>query len=394
MQRAPDTRTAGQDAHPLGSAIIVGGGVGGLTAALALRGAGVAVQVHERHDRRQDRETGFTIWSYAVRALIDLGVPARRLDSVGSAIQATELRNAEGRLLELLPVGPASERLGAPSYDCSRGDLLAALSDAVGPEALHPGSACVGIEQDRDRATALLGDGQGASAEVVLGADGLHSVVRDAVSPNVQLNYSGYLGSGAVLEFSHPLLPAGHHIELWGRGSKGGVADIGGGRARWYVITRAPAGGPRPSRETLLRHVRGWYPVLNAAIAATPEGAIAHSEAWDLEPLPTWVDGRVALLGDAAHASTPFAAMGACTAIEDAVELGRLLAARPLSDALSTYQARRRPRGEHVTRHSRTMLRLSTLGSPILARLRDAAFAHMPAKRVQQVTEEMASGTS
>ena len=393
MESSPHTSALRTDAPPLRSAVVIGGGVGGLAVALALRRAGIAVDVYEREDHRQDRDTGFTIWSYAVRALLDLGIPASRLDAVGSAIQATELRNTDGRLLELMPLGQVSSRLGAASYDCSRGDLLAALTDAVGPEALHAGSACMAIEQDGERATARFSDGTAASADLLLGADGIRSTVREAVSPGARLNHSGYLGSGGVLEFTHPLLPSGHHIELWGRRTKGGIADVGGGRARWYVITRAPPGGPRPSRETLARHVRGWYPVLHDAIAGTPVHAIAHAEAWDLDPLPTWVDRRVALLGDAAHASTPFAAMGACAAIEDAVALGRLLAAGPLGDALANYQAERKPRGEHVTRHSRTMLRVSTLANPILARLRDAAFAHMPAKRIEQVTEEMASGT-
>ncbi len=373
--------------------VVVGGGVGGLTTAAALKRAGATVEVHEKFDHPPARQTGFTIWSYAIRSLIDLGVDEARLDRVGSAIEGTELLTHDGKLLEALPVGDVSRKLGAPSYDCSRGDLLEAVLELLGPDSVHVGSECVGVEQDSDSASAILADGARATGDLLIGADGIHSVVRKAVAPDAQLHYSGFIGSGGVLEFTHELLPAGHHIELWGRSSKGGVADIGGGRARWYVVTHGKAGAPGPSREDLLEHVRDWYPVLPEAISATPAETVTHTEAWDLDPLPTWVDGRVVLLGDAAHATTPFAAMGACTTIADAAELSRLITSSPMPDALASYQELRKKRGEQVIKHSRSMIRLATVHSPILAWLRDEAFEHMPAEKIEQVAEEMASGT-
>ncbi len=373
--------------------VVVGGGVGGLTVAAALQRAGVAVEVHEKFDHPPARQTGFTIWSYAIRALIDLGVDEARLDRVGSAIEGTDLRTQSGKLLEALPVGEVSRKLGAPSYDCSRADLLQAVLELLDAGTVHVGSECVGVEQDPDSASAILADGSRATGDLLIGADGIHSVVRSSVAPNAQLNYSGFIGSGGVAEFTHELLPAGHHIELWGRDSKGGIADIGGGRARWYVVTRGEAGSPGPSRDGLLEHVRDWYPVLGDAIRATPADAITHTEAWDLDPLATWVDGRVVLLGDAAHATTPFAAMGACTTIADATELGRLIAAGPLPEALASFQELRKKRGEQVIKHSRTMIRVATVHSPFLAWLRDEAFEHMPADKIEQVAEEMAAGT-
>ena len=373
--------------------VIVGGGVGGLTVAAALNRAGVAVEVHEKFDHPPARQTGFTIWSYAIRTLIDLGVDEARLERVGSAIEGTELRTQSGKPLEALPVGEVSRKLGAPSYDCSRGDLLEALLELLPAGTVHLGSECTGIEQDSESATAILADGSRATGELIIGADGVHSVVRNAVAPGAQLHFSGFLGSGGVTDFSHELLPARHHIELWGRDSKGGVADIGGGRARWYVVKHGKPGSPGPSREELLEHVREWYPVLHEAISATPADAIVHTEAWDLDPLASWVDGRVVLLGDAAHATTPFAAMGACTTIADAAELTRLITSGALPDALASYQELRKKRGEQVIKHSRTMIRVATLHSPVLAWLRNEVFEHMPADKIEQVAEEMASGT-
>jgi len=127
--------------------------------------------------------------------------------------------------------------------------------------------------------------------------------------------------------------------------------------------------------------------------AEAPVETIVQTEAWDLEPLDTWVSGRVALLGDSAHATTPFASMGACMTIQDSVALAReLVSDAPLDDALRTYQQARKARDEAVVAKSRKMGKLSMMHSPIAGWLRDEAFTHMPADKMREVTEEMAKG--
>jgi FAD-dependent urate hydroxylase len=320
--------------------VVAGGGIGGLTAALALQRAGVEVEVHERYDHLQSRATGFTIWSYAIRHLLDLGVDPATLARLGSAIEVTEIRSRHGRLLEALPVGEVSRRLGAPTYDIDRGGVQEALIEALDDGVVRMGSEVVGVEQDEASATVVLADGGRASGDLVIGADGVRSVLRTAVAGERELRYSGFAGWSALIDFTHALLPARHHVEVWEKGSKGGIADVGDGKARWYAMQRAPAGEASApvDKQAILDHVAGWYELLPAAVQATPAEAIVRNEAWDLPPLETWVDRRVALLGDAAHATTPFAAMGACMAIEDGELLGRLLGEQPLAAALADYE--------------------------------------------------------
>jgi FAD-dependent urate hydroxylase len=375
-------------------AVIVGGGVGGLTAALALQRAGVAVEAHERHPGPQLHATGFTIWSYAIRLLTDLGVPADELEKAGSAVDVTEIRNQEGKLLASLPVGDVSRKLGAPSYDMQRAGMLTAIAGRLSPGTLRWASECVGVEQDVTSATALLADGSRAAGDIVIGADGVHSVTRRAVAGPAELHYSGYSAVGAVTAFTHPLLPPHYHIEMWGRGAKAGVADVGGGRARWYLTHKAPPGAEaHVGKAEVLARTAGWYELLRAAVEATDEGQFARSEAWDLPPLDTWVSGRLVLLGDAAHATTPFAAMGANMAIADACALAaRLTAGGDLGAALHAFQEERKAHTEAVVKHGRRMGLMTQLHSPILAWLRDQAFLHMPADKMEQVARAMAAG--
>lgn len=373
--------------------VVAGGGIGGLAVALALTRAGVEVEVHEKHGHLQSRATGFTIWSYAIRRLLDLGVDPDTLARLGSAIELTEIRSRHGRLIQRLPVGEVSRRLGAPTYDIQRHGLQEALIEALGAEHVKMGSEVVGIEQDAGSASAVLADGSRATGDVVIGADGAHSTLRDAVAGrHLPLHYSGFSGWGAVIPFTHELLPERHHVEIWEKGSKGGVADVGGGRARWYVMNRTPAGGTSVSKEEVLAHVDGWYELLPAAVRQTPEEAIVRTEAWDLAPLDSWVDGRVVLLGDAAHATTPFAAMGACMAIEDAEALGRLLLDHPYDTAFAAFEQDRKKRAEEVVKHGRAMGRISQLQSTIALWLRDEFLAHVPPPKQAEIAEEMASG--
>ena len=373
--------------------VVVGGGVGGLTTALALQGSGVEVEVHEKFDHLQEHATGFTVWSYAVAHLVALGLQPDALDEIGAQIQQTDIHDQGGGLIESTPVGEASRKLGQPTYDMSRGDLQRKLIDALEPGTVRMGSECVGVEQDDGGASALLGGGGRASGELVVGADGIHSAVRQPVAGDFKLDYSGYRSSGALIDFTHEALPAGHHVEIWGRGSKAGVADVGGGRARWYVTYRAPVGDEPLGKNQILEHLNGWWQLVRDAVQASADDQLFSTEIWDLEPLPTWHAGRVVLIGDAAHATTPFAAMGACMTIEDSLELTRLLTGPgSLEDALGGFQERRKALTEKEVQAGRKMGKLAQLHNPLLYWLRNYAFEHAPADKLEQVAEDMASG--
>jgi FAD-dependent urate hydroxylase len=374
--------------------VVVGAGVGGLTSALALARAGVDVEVHEKFAHIQERATGFTLWSYAIKLLLDLGLddPER----IGQPIEFTEIHNQDGRLIEEMPVGEVSRQLGAPSCDVRRPDMQRALIELLGEERVKMGSEVVGVEQRDGGAEVLLADGGRSGGDLVIGCDGVHSVVRNHVAADPQLRYSGYAGWGGILDgFEHELFQPHRHVEIWARGSKAGVADVGQDRARWYVMHQAPPGSRAGAvdKGAIFEHIEGWYELIRVAVDAAPAETIVQTEAWDLEPLETWIRDRVVLLGDSAHATTPFASMGACMTVQDSLALTHeLLSGAPLDDALRTYEEGRKARDEAVVRKSRKMGKLSMMHSPIASWLRDEAFSHMPADKMREVTVEMAKG--
>jgi len=376
----------------LGKVIVVGGGVGGLATALGLHRAGFEVEVHERYDDFQHHATGFTLWSYSVARLGSLGLTPEALDAVGGRVDFTEIRNQEGLLIEKMPVGEVCAKLGAPTFEIRRAGLLRALLEKLPAGTLRNGSECVAVEDEGDRAVAVFADGSHATGDLLVGADGIRSVVRHAIVGETPIRYSGYDGTSAVIPFTHPLLPPRTHVDLWGRGAKAGVAGLGQGHVRWYVTRKAAAGTPMPKAE-ILEHLSGWYELARAAVEATPESEMKYASFSDIPPIRTWHRGRIVLLGDAAHATTPFAAMGANMAIEDAAQLISLLGdATTVEGALASFEESRKKRTEDIVKKGRVMSRLTQLHSGFAAWLRDQAFLHIPPDQVEKITREMASG--
>jgi 2-polyprenyl-6-methoxyphenol hydroxylase-like FAD-dependent oxidoreductase len=188
-------------------------------------------------------------------------------------------------------------------------------------------------------------------------------------------------------------LPQHSQIDSWQSGGKGGLADVGRGRWRWYLTLNANRAGPIHDKEALLSVAQDWCTPLARVISQTPADAIVRTVAEDLHPLSRWHDRRLVLLGDAAHATTPFAGMGACSAIGDALALAEQLQSQvDLQTALATYIRSRKARAEAIVRDSRFKLRLATLQSPPLVALRNMVFAGMSGSARQHLAHRLVAG--
>lgn len=384
---------AKQSGNCVDKVLIAGAGVGGLTTALALHRAGIEVSIFEKYPAEQKHTTGFSLWSYAGRQLEVLGLGPAKMKHVGCPIEQTEIRNQTGQVISRMPVGEVSRSLGCPSYETRRPNLLAALEAELPTGTVHRSIACIGARTSGDRAVLDLNDGTREEADLIVGADGIHSTLRSVVTGPAELRDSGYRGCSAVVAFSSDMLAPQTHVDIWGKGAKAGIGDVGDGLVRWYMTWKASQDKDRQTRSQLLEAHRKWDPLLNPVVEATDEEQIVHHTFSDLPPIQTWHEGRVVLLGDAAHATTPFAAMGANMTIEDSVILARdLTSGVGVDEALQSFQDSRKKRTEDVVAKGRTMARLTQLHSSFAAWLRDQAFLHMPAEDTERVTREMASG--
>ena len=276
----------------LGKAVIAGAGVGGLTAAVALHRRGIPVSVYEKHVGLQHHMTGFTLWSYSIARLAELGIGSSELEVVGTPIEVTEIRNQEGRLISKMPVGEVSRKLGAESYDIRRPRLLEVLEAQLPAGTVRRGTECVGATTDGGQASLELADGSRVTADLVIGADGIHSRLRESVTGPTELRDSGYRGCSAVAEFSSDELPAHHHFDIWGKGGKAGIADVGEGKVRWYLTWKTKHDAELQTREQLLPAYRDWDPVITAVIEATDQSDIVHHSFYDIAPIETWRKGQ------------------------------------------------------------------------------------------------------
>jgi salicylate hydroxylase len=356
---------------------IVGAGIGGLTAALALAGQGHDVLVVERRTGFGELGAGIQLSPNASRVLIDLGLGGS-LNRIGAEPRCVIMRAmASGRELAAVPLGPGMrERYGAPYFVTARSDLHTALLDAVrgrGNIRLLVGRNLVSASSRSDSAEIVVETETGAqetlSGDLVVGADGLRSKTRSALGDARPLAYRGFVASRAVVpaEALPPGLAAAE-TGLWlGRGRHVVHYGIGGGRHLNVVVieprTESRPGWSEPEpRDALLARFAKAAPALRALLAV-PESWLA----WSLFDLPAgqMASGRIALLGDAAHPVLPFLAQGGALAIEDAAELAaRLGPETNIPAALAAYSRARLARVRHVQAEARRSGRIYHLGGP------------------------------
>ena len=376
---------------------VAGAGIGGLTAAIALRQAGFEVLVIERAEELREIGAGLLLAANAQKALGKLGL-AEEVGSLGTPASAAEVRSWRGEVLASILAGELEKRVGAASAAVHRADLQVLLLREVGEGPLRLGSEVAGFEQDEGGVTVLFVDGSEERADLLVGADGLRSRIRTALFGPEEPRYAGYTAWRAVAEPERELLPWGSGFESWGWGRRFGCAHIGLGRVYWFATRNAPEGrkdGPSGSiigaKATLLEYFGGWHHPVYELIEATAEDAIRRDDLYDREPLAgCWGEGRITLLGDAAHPMTPNLGQGACQAIEDAVVLARCLdEGGATAEALRLYEGLRSERAAMVVLRSRRIGMVGQVENPVLCWMRDRALAMISPKAHLRQLEEI-----
>ncbi|MGK7876089.1 MAG: FAD-dependent urate hydroxylase HpxO [Xenococcaceae cyanobacterium] len=329
--------------------VIVGAGIGGLTSGIACRRAGYDVEIYERVRELWPAGGGITLWPNGIKVLNMLGL-GEKLAAIAGRMNRMENRSHTDEQLSCINLKLLEEKVGQRPYPIARRNLQGMLLDAFGSEKVHLGMKCVAVEQDERSATAIFEDGTRATGDVLIGADGIRSTIREYVlGREVQLRYADYVNWNGLVAASDDLCDSDRWVIYVGEEKRASIMSVGGDRFSFVLGAPMPKGTtvkPEKRRAELREIFAGWPQSVQRLIQRLEPLKVNRVEIHDMDPLERLVGGRIALLGDAGHASTPALGQGACQAMEDVEVLLRYLITTNISveDALRRYEAERKGR--------------------------------------------------
>ncbi|MGW6690921.1 FAD-dependent monooxygenase [Streptomyces sp. NPDC054961] len=374
-------------------AVVAGAGIGGLTAALALHCRGWRVTVCERAAGPAVLGAGIVLAPNALHALDAIGFDLA--DAASGAVQTAMggLRRPDGRRLNRADTVTMAARYGRPPLALHRSTLAASLAAALPEGVLVYGSAVTAVEEAGGRAVVRTAAGD-LTADAVIAADGIHSALRRRHFPDHPgLHHSGETAWRTVL----PSGTAAEACETWGRGERFGTVPLADGGVYLYATAVVPEGyRPADVRAELLRRYGTWHDPIPALLERIDPAAVLQHDLYDLAaPLPRLHDGRIAWIGDAAHAMTPNLGQGGCQAIEDAVILAHLLERTDRSGvpaALAAYTRARLARTDALRVRARRAGRVAALSHPLAVAARDLALRATPARAARRALDDLFGG--
>jgi len=324
---------------------IIGGGIGGLTAALALKQAGFECEVFEQAPALLDVGAAIALWPNAMRVLQRLALAEKILDRAG-VMKEIQWLDQNGWLINRVSIPQTGQ---APAIALHRADLQSILVRALPSGSIHLGYTLVSQTQRGDKMTATFSNGHSIESDFLIGADGVHSRVRAQLINDGEPIYRGYTVWRGISPVVPHAIPPTAAIEIHGRGKRFGIGPVGLGRIGWWASANTP------QSNDLRQLFAGWYQPVLELIETTPSSSILTTTACDRHANKIWGRGRMTLLGDAIHPTTPNLGQGGCLAMEDALVLARCFEKDgPTEEVLRRYEHTRYKRTRGVSNYSRS----------------------------------------
>ncbi|PWL00807.1 FAD-dependent urate hydroxylase [Pantoea allii] len=328
-------------------AIVIGGGMGGMTAALALEQAGFETEVYEAVKTIRPVGAAISVWPNGVKCLNALGLK-EKVRALGGNMAFMAYQDAfSGDTLTRFSLAPLVQQVGEFPYPIARAELQAMLLDAYGRSRVNFGKRIVQVEQYASGVIATFDDNSQAQGDFLVAADGTHSVIRDYVlDEKLPRRYAGYVNWNGLVRIDESIAPADQWTTFVGDGKRVSLMPVSGNRFYFFFDVPLPAGLEQDRstmRDDLRHYFSDWSEPVQKLISAIDVDTTNRVEIHDIEPFQRFVKGRVVLLGDAAHSTTPDIGQGGCAAMEDGIVLASALSAHSLGieDALLRYQMRR-----------------------------------------------------
>lgn len=354
---------------------ILGGGIAGLTTAIALKRIGIRAVVFEAAPSLEPVGAGVTLAYNALKALKHIGL-YDEIISEGHIFKHMTILDDQGKIINQMDTSRID---GAKNLAIHRADLHQKLQDQLDPATITTGKRTTDIREVPGGYEIKFEDSSLIKTENLIVAEGIHSVIRKKMMPESQLRYAGYTCWRGIADHNPGI---SEPSETWGPNGRFGMVPVGDNRIYWFACKKAPANSEKMKAygtDELYQEFKNYHTPIGELIRSTPSDQLIWNDIFDLKPIDRFVFGNLVLIGDAAHATTPNMGQGACQAIEDAVVLADCLQQSSLSrKAFQSFEQKRKVRTQAIVEHSWSMGKVAQWENVMLRNLRDFVFRLLP----------------
>lgn len=359
---------------------IVGGGIGGLTTALALKQNGQDVTIYESASEIKPVGAGILLAINAMQVYKNLGIH-KKIEKAGAIVSNIQTTDAQLNTISATKLSHFENKYGVCSVAIHRADLHTILADEIGWENIKLSKRLINIEEGNEFKLHFE-DGSSINCDVLIGADGIKSVVRKQLFDEVTFRDTKQRCWRGVCEFDSTSKYNQIAIESWGKGKRFGFVEIGKNKVYWYAVIKDTMMKENYDLSDLFNE---FHPEIVKIINETPKDNIIFSDIKDLQPINQWQKGKVCLVGDAAHATTPNMGQGACQAIEDAYVIGKLFGQEKSVEAVFTqYEKLRLEKAHYIINTSWTIGKVAHYENSIAIWARNFLVKNTPTNIVEK----------
>lgn len=366
---------------------IIGAGIGGLTTAIALQQKGIPVRLFEQAKAIEPVGAGIILGSNAMQVYEKLGL-RKQIEQLGNPLSGIQITRPDLTPLSKMNLQYFEQKYKVRQVAIHRAALQQLLVESLPKQVLHLDKQLTQVSTD-DPIALQFSDGTMLRSAALIGADGINSGVRQKAFAENTIRQTQQMCWRGVTEFPLPWSFREEATEAWGRGSRFGFSQIAPGQVYWFAVMDNRPGAEGFSKRKLSALFDDFHPLVKTIIESTAEAYIHTSPLTDLKPISTWVNGRICLMGDAAHATTPNLGQGACQAIEDAYVLAEHLAELPVEQAFSQYERARMGKAKMIVQSSWAMGKLAHLRHPLLVALRNGLMRLTPQAVSRRQTDQL-----
>ncbi len=357
-------------------ATIIGAGIGGLTLVIALQKQRIESEIYESFSSFKEMGAGIMLAGNAMKVYSKLGI-ADELIQNGNVLTRMNITDHQLKILSSVTSSKFSSK-NHPTVALHRSVLQKVLLNKVPKENIHLGKKVELLQKKGNEIEIQFSDQDRVKADIVLGADGIHSKVRSFVTNNITKRDAGQICWRGISNYDLPENLSTELNEMWGRGKRFGFVKIQPNKVYWYALLNESSEIPL-NNNSLLEYFRDFHPIAIELIDSTQLKEILENKIIDLKPFTHWSKGNVCLMGDAAHATTPNLGQGACQAVEDAFVLAQSLSTKKNhQDAFKLFQSYRMKVAHQVVQMSWRMGKIAHVNNPLLVSLRNYLMKMMP----------------